>query len=422
MNSRHHIACAALAAWTWFACAGKAPAGDLVSIGLDSGSGCSQAVIIDRRSPLVFTEQILPYDERAQVPEDANGQIQVLFQRLGRTLSAAETSPERLAKLNFYVATASVAERVRGKLAKWREGAAVLPAVSYVESRMPDPRAMVAVDAVATTGVAAYERYARQWNKDYRAAKERAGVVAEPESYRPNRFSILAQLPLVFVSGQSEPGDLPAATTATLGSLDATLKSLSLDRSHVAQVKCFLQPMTRAAEVMQRIKAYFAPYPTPPVVLVEWTMKLPIEIELVAYKRPARSDANVSFFTPPGMKPSNVFSRVAEVNAAKLIYISGLYSTSEGDGAVQVRGIFEELGKVLSQTDSDFRHLAKATYYVTDDDASKALNALRPQYYDPARPPAASKATVEGVAKSQCTITLDMIAVERSHGAAGAKK
>ncbi|MGE3314127.1 MAG: hypothetical protein AB7O26_03345, partial [Planctomycetaceae bacterium] len=60
---------------------------------------------------------------------------------------------------------------------------------------------------------------------------------------------------------------------------------------------------------------------------------------------------------------------------------------------------------------SDLKHLAKATYYVTNDDVSGKLTTLRPKYYDPKHPPAASKASVTGVGMEKCTITLDMIAV-----------
>jgi len=56
-------------------------------------------------------------------------------------------------------------------------------------------------------------------------------------------------------------------------------------------------------------------------------------------------------------------------------------------------------------------NLAKATYYVSTDATSKALNVLRPNYYDPKRPPAASKALVPGVGREGRTLTLDMIAV-----------
>ena len=66
---------------------------------------------------------------------------------------------------------------------------------------------------------------------------------------------------------------------------------------------------------------------------------------------------------------------------------------------------------MLRKTGSDMRHLVKATYYVTDEDASAALNKIRPEFYDPQRAPAASKASVVGTGVPGTSVTLDMIAV-----------
>ena len=57
------------------------------------------------------------------------------------------------------------------------------------------------------------------------------------------------------------------------------------------------------------------------------------------------------------------------------------------------------------------KFLVKAPYYVSADEPSRQLNAQRPRYYDPKRPPAASKATVAGTGRKGRGITLDMIAV-----------
>jgi len=78
--------------------------------------------------------------------------------------------------------------------------------------------------------------------------------------------------------------------------------------------------------------------------------------------------------------------------------------------------VFAQLQQLLDSTGSDLRHLAKATYYVSDDDrtagsSSAMLNKLRPEYYDPERPPAASKVRVHGVALVDRTLTMDIIAV-----------
>ncbi len=75
-----------------------------------------------------------------------------------------------------------------------------------------------------------------------------------------------------------------------------------------------------------------------------------------------------------------------------------------------MRSIFSQLDTILTQSGSDLRRLAKATYYVSDDDPSAQLNKLRPEFYDPERPPAASKAMVRGVGHPDRGITIDMIA------------
>ena len=61
------------------------------------------------------------------------------------------------------------------------------------------------------------------------------------------------------------------------------------------------------------------------------------------------------------------------------------------------------------------KNLAKATYYVTDDEVSKIHNEVRPKYYDPERPPAASKAMVAGCG-DKARYAMDLIAVPSSRG------
>ena len=87
-----------------------------------------------------------------------------------------------------------------------------------------------------------------------------------------------------------------------------------------------------------------------------------------------------------------------------------MYARQEGDAESEVRDIFAAMRTILSVAGSDFRHLAKATYYVSTAEASSQLGAIRPTVYDPARPPSASKATVAGVGLSDRAITIDMIA------------
>jgi len=131
------------------------------------------------------------------------------------------------------------------------------------------------------------------------------------------------------------------------------------------------------------------------MVFVEWTMSGPIEIELVAAAPgTATAAGGVDYLTPPGMKASPVYSRVARINRGKHIFISGLCGMEAVDAEGQLRGIFAELGRLLKEAGSDFKHLVKATYYVADEPASKKLNEIRPEFYDPQRPPAARGAAI----------------------------
>ena len=106
-----------------------------------------------------------------------------------------------------------------------------------------------------------------------------------------------------------------------------------------------------------------------------------------------------------------VYSRVARTASPETIYVSGLFGKPGLAAKEETEELFAQLGQILKAGGSDLRHLAKATYYVATDEASSQLNALRPNYYDPQRPPAASKAMVRGVGLPGRTTTLDMIAV-----------
>jgi enamine deaminase RidA (YjgF/YER057c/UK114 family) len=215
--------------------------------------------------------------------------------------------------------------------------------------------------------------------------------------------------PLLFISGQAEKEATPAeAATKALASLTETLKWLGGAPSHVVQARCFLNRMSSRWDVAEvALEAGLVP-----VSFVEWRSDLPVEIELVANGaiQPESTPA-IEYLTPPGMKPSPLFARVVRVNRGDLIFIGNLYGEKPGSGEDQVMSIFAQLQDVLKQTNSDLRHLVKATYYVSDSDAGGKLNELRPKFYDPKRPPAASKAMVPGVGMKDRSIAIDMIAV-----------
>ena len=172
--------------------------------------------------------------------------------------------------------------------------------------------------------------------------------------------------------------------------------------------------MTDLKVVEEEFANFFKGSTIPPMVNVEWTSKDPvIEIELIASSPNALSKSNqqVDFITPPGMTASPVYCKVTRINYGQKVYISGLYGQVTGNADSELAAIFNLMGTILKNTGSDFRHLVKATYYVSNDVHSAKLNEIRPKYYDPLRPPAASKAMVKEVGKPQAGVSIDMIGV-----------
>jgi enamine deaminase RidA (YjgF/YER057c/UK114 family) len=332
-----------------------------------NSAGIGQAVVV-KRSPLAHTAQMLPDGGSAAE------QVQQVFAKLDRVLRQAGSSLEKVVKVNVYLTGNDVAPLVRAAIEK-----RFSPAASFVVSRLPKSGAVVAMDAVAIAG----------------SVTPRSAEVA-----------VLPAGPRVYISGQASPGDIRKATVDTLATLKGNLEFLGLTLDDVVQVKAFLQPMSSAQAVHDEVRSFFGKE-APPLVLVEWISKSPIEIELIA-KSPARSGPPIEYLTPPGEKASRVFTRIARVHHPDTIYVSGLYGKTGADAATEIRQIFESLKGALG---GDLRHLVKATYYVTDDTVSRLLNELRPDYLAEGRAPAASKAMVAGAGLEGSTITIDMIAV-----------
>ena len=361
------------------------------------GSQRTAAVVV-QRSGLLHTTQLLPLDAHGRLvgPGRLEEQIDQLLDNLEALLAHFDSSTEKLVKMNVYVRDAAVWSAFTAKLTE-RVPSRVQPAVSFVLTKLPQG-AVVGLDAIAATA-----------NDAPRVVRTRVADWGGGE-----RFADVAVLPpgdAVYIAGQAERSEsLAGATRATLAGLHRTLEHMGLELSDAVQVKCFMQPMDQVDVVQSEIAKFFGEEMIPPVAYVEWISSLPIEIELVAHAPAVAFKDSVSYLTPPWMTRSPVYSRVARIHGDTRIYVSGLVAGKTGDGGEQVRNIFSSLSEIVKLAGSDLRHLAKATYYVSDGDASAKLNEFRPNYYDPRRPPSASKAVVHGIGVANRGITIDMIA------------
>lgn len=373
------------------------PAGrvSLRAIGADASRGSSMAVVVEE-GRLVHTALLHPTDPDGRLvgPGDARTQGARVLANLNLALRAAGSSPEWLVRLHVYVADASVTPAIEGLLAVRFDAAR--PAVTIVESRMALAGALVAMDAVAATAHLVPAGRPTLHRVDGLAQADAAGahVAVQPDG------------PFAIVSGRAAPGEFEPAVRGTMEQLRADLAGVGLGFEHVVQVKTFLSDMTRAADAQRLVAGVFDGI-APPQVVTEWRgSSLPVEIELVATAPGATGAERVTFVEPIASR----FSRVARVFAGRPVFVSGLVGASDNP-VTQVREIFAELRRVLSEAGSDLRHLAKATYYVSDTGADQEINAIRPTLFDANRPPAASKISVQGTGRPGKGATIDMIAV-----------
>lgn len=362
--------------------------------------GASDAVIVDE-VPLVHTTQFLPLDNSGKIvgSGDINAQINQVFINIFSSLKQAGSSPDQIVKLNIYVRNSDLIPAVQVQINK-RFKSGKRPALSFVAGELSHSDALISMDAIAVS------------------AKIQSGGVNYLMPGNLSSASGIAQAailpagPVVYVSGQAVKGGLAEATSGTLAQLQATLVSLGLDKRDIVQIKSFIRPMSDLKVVEEEFAKFFKGNIIPPMVNVEWTSKDPvIEIELIASSLNSASKTNqqLDFITPPGMTASPVYCKVSRINYGKKVYISGLYGQISGNADSELTSIFSSMANILKNTGSDFRHLVKATYYVSKDDHSAKLNEIRPKYYDPLRPPAASKAMVKDVGKPEAGISIDMI-------------
>lgn len=369
----------------------------LRAIGADAQRGRAAAVVVDEGA-LVHAATLYPVNAQDQLQggSDAYAQATYVLGSLDRALRAAGTGLDRIVRLHVYVADASVTAAI-DRLLAGRLAGATTPAVTIVESRMPRAGVLVAMDAVAATprrppaGVPA------------RLVVERLPAIAGGGAH----VAVQPEGPFVIVSGRAASGEFEAAVRGTMQQLHADLKGVGLGFEHVAQVKAFLGDMTRADQVRQIVAGSFRGT-APPQVVTEWRdASLPVEIELIATAPGASATGEQLTFVEP---ISSRYSRVARIFAGRPIFVSGLTGTS-ADPAAQVREVFGQLRRLLTESGSDMRHIAKATYYVSDEAADREINTVRPSIYDSARPPAASKISVQGAGRPGRATVIDAIAV-----------
>lgn len=338
-----------------------------------------------KRGGLVHTRQLNGLDSG----KDDAGFADMIGQLKG-ICRAHDSTLKDVAKLNVYLADSDpeFVASVRSQIVETWKHLSPIPAVTLIPTPLP-AGTRIAADAVIATD----------------------SDPGKVERFERDAATLPANRDILYVSGRAASGELAEATSGTMTQLFAVLAHLGSTPADVVQVKAFIRPMSGWEIVEREIEKSFGDLGAPPLVFVEWSStSRATEIELIA-AAPDQRDTNesISYFTPPGDKPSPVFSRVARIHANEVVYIGGLTGTDNSSPEAEVKTLYSDLDRVAKAAESDLRHFAKATYYVSDNEVSAALNKLRPEFYDPQRPPAASKVAVPNIGVRLYSLLIDMV-------------
>ncbi len=389
-------------------CAGESPkeTARIERFLADEGTGLPSSVRV-KGGALVHTTQLFPRTvpgekEKVSMP----GQLDLLLSELDSILKEHGSDVERVAKLNLYVSDPGDCVEVRKLVGNWYEKRAK-PTITVISTPLPRPGTKIALDAVAVVADSENPKGVEVWS-DLAALKSR--------TFGGEALAAVAgrETDLVYISGRaSKVDDLRIGTKQTMEQLMSVLLMLGGQPENVVQVKAFLNPMTEAAFAAEAIQDFFEKMDRPPVVMVEWTSSsYPTEIEMIAAipEKGAKKE-KIMYMTPPGDKPSPVYSKVAVVRGDEVVYVGGVTGGGKLSPEGEVTQLFDRLNEAINAAGSNFQHLVKATYYVSDPEVSKELNNFRPKVYNPEKPPAASKVSLEDIGAPGRGMLIDMIAV-----------
>ncbi len=126
----------------------------------------------------------------------------------------------------------------------------------------------------------------------------------------------------------------------------------------------------------------------------------------------------IRFVNPPTLSPPAGYSHVAVVSGGRLVFVSGQVSVDASgklvgpnDLAAQTRQIFANLKAALAAAGTDFAHVAKLTFYLTDASKIAAVRAVRDEFVDVRHPPASTAVEVRRLVREEFLLEVDAVAV-----------
>lgn len=127
--------------------------------------------------------------------------------------------------------------------------------------------------------------------------------------------------------------------------------------------------------------------------------------------------ANPRFLNPSTLAPPAGFSHVAEVTGGKLVFLSGQVALDRSGNLVgpnhlpvQTTQVFENLRAGLEAAGTDFAHVVKLTFYLTDISRIGIVREVRDRFVDPRHPPASTAVEIRRLVREEFLIEVDAVA------------
>lgn len=132
---------------------------------------------------------------------------------------------------------------------------------------------------------------------------------------------------------------------------------------------------------------------------------------------PPTSEA-IRFLNPPTLAPPAGYSHVAVVTHGRLVFISGQvpvdrsgHLVGPNDLAAQAQQVFTNLKAALEAAGTDFAHVVKLTFYLTDASQIAAVRAVRDRFVDAAHPPASTAVEIRRLVREEFLLEVDAVGV-----------
>lgn len=125
----------------------------------------------------------------------------------------------------------------------------------------------------------------------------------------------------------------------------------------------------------------------------------------------------IRFLNPSTMPPAAGYSHIAEVGGGRLIFISGQVALDHdgklvgaNDMAAQARQVFTNLKTALEVAGTDFAHVVKLTFYLTDISKIALVRGIRDAFVNTEHPPASTAVEIRRLVREEFLIEVDAVA------------